>query len=98
MATAAPQKRQYRMSARAQAAASTRERLLDTAWRQFAARGFDEVRLSQVASAASVSVQTVHAHFGTKDDLFVAAWKWRQAPEGLLRDQTPVGDLRAAVR
>src|SRR4051794_14368110 len=98
MATATPQKRRYRMSARAQAAAATRERLLDASWRQFAERSFDGVRLSEVASEAGVSVQTLHAHFGTKEELFVAAWQWHQTPVGALRDQAPVGDLRAAVR
>jgi AcrR family transcriptional regulator len=54
--------------------------------------------VADVAADAGVSVQTVHARFGTKDSLFVAAWLWRVAPEGARRDTAPVGDVRAAVR
>ena len=43
-------------------------------------------------------MQTVHAHFGTKDALFVAAWGWKMAPMGARRDTAPVGDVAAAVR
>ena len=98
MATAAPSKRQYRMVARAEAAAATRNRLLDAAWRSFAKRAFDEVRLAEVAADAGVSAQTLHAHFGTKEALFVAAWQRRMAPEGARRDRAPAGDIAKAVR
>lgn len=86
------------MVARAEAAAATRDRLLATAWRHFSDRHFEAVRLTDVAAKAGVSVQTLHAHFGTKDALFVAAWGWRMTPEGARRDNAPVGDIRAAVR
>jgi AcrR family transcriptional regulator len=98
MAANAPEKRRYRMVARAEAAAATRERLLASAWEQFADRPFDDVHLSAVAADAGVSVQTLHAHFGTKAALFTAAWLWRVTPEGARRDEAPVGDVRAAVR
>jgi AcrR family transcriptional regulator len=86
------------MVARAEAAAATRERLLATAWGHFSERHFDDVRLAEVAADAGVSVQTLHAHFGTKDALFVAAWGWKMAPEGARRDNAPAGDVRAAIR
>ena len=38
------------------------------------------------------------ARFGTKDELFVAAWLWAIGPEGARRDNAPVGDVREAVR
>src|SRR3954466_10010582 len=99
MATAStPEKRRYRMVARAEAAAPTRERLLNAAWPHFADKPFEGVRLADVAADASVSVQTLLTHFGTKDALFVAAWGWRVAPEGARRDEAPVGDVRTAVR
>lgn len=97
MVANAPQRRRYRLVARAEAAAATRERLLASAWRHFSDRSFEAVRLAEVASLAGVSVQTLLAHFGTKDDLFVAAWQWRMAPEGARRDSAPVGEVRAAV-
>ena len=91
-------KRRYRMVARAEAAAETRERMLATAWRLFADRPYEEVRLGDVAAEAGVTVQTLHARFGPKDALFVAAWRWKMAPVGAQRDAAPVGDVRAAVR
>jgi AcrR family transcriptional regulator len=92
------EKRSYRMVARAEAAAATRARLLEAAWRHFAASPFEGVRLADVASDAGVSVQTLLAHFGSKEGLFVAAWGWRMAPEGARRDNAPPADVRAAVR
>jgi AcrR family transcriptional regulator len=98
MVASVPEKRRYRMVARAEAAAATRDRLLATAWRYFSERPFEDVRLADVAADAGVSVQTLHSHFGTKDALFVAAWGWRMTPEGARRDSAPVGEVRAAVR
>ena len=98
MATAAPEKRKYRMVARAEAAAATRDRLLASAWSHFSDRAFESVRLADVAREAGVSVQTLHAHFGTKDELFVAAWRKRMAPEGARRDSAPPGDVATAIR
>src|SRR3954467_10157369 len=98
MAARAPQKRPYRMASRAQATAATREALLAAAWGRFAERPFQDVRLAEVAREAGVSLPTLHAHFGTKDALFAAAWSWRMAPEGSRRDSAPAGDVRAAVR
>jgi AcrR family transcriptional regulator len=91
-------KRTYRMVARAESAAATRERILATAWRHFSSSSYEDVRLADVAGEAGVTVQTLHAHFGAKDGLFVAAWGWRMAPAGARRDMAPVGDVRAAVR
>ncbi len=92
------QKRRYRMVARADSAAATRERILAAAWRAFAERPYEAVRLSDVAAEASTTIQTVHAQFGTKDGLFVAAWVWRMAPQGARRDTAPTDDVRAAIR
>src|SRR3954447_24696907 len=98
MSTDTASKRQYRMVARAEAAANTREKVLEGAWQRFAERNFEEVRLSDIAADAGVSVPTVHAHFGSKDVLYVAAWDWHMAPEGARRDETAPGDVAAAVR
>ena len=91
-------KRSYRMAARADSAAETRERILAAAWRRFADDIYERVRLRDVAADAGVSVQTVHSAFGTKDQLFVASWIWAIGPEGARRDRAPVGDVREAVR
>jgi AcrR family transcriptional regulator len=90
-------KRTYRMGARADAAAERRERILAAAWQRFAADIYERVRLRDVAADAGVSVPTVHSAFGTKDQLFVAAWIWAIGPEGARRDRAPVGDVRKAV-
>jgi AcrR family transcriptional regulator len=86
------------MVVRAEAAAATRDRLVAAAWRHFAERPFEDVRLADVARDAGVSVQTLHAHFRTKDALFVATWAWRMTPEGVRRDTAAPGDVGAAVR
>src|SRR3954468_11516899 len=91
-------KRRYRMVARAEAAAATRERLLEAAWRHFAERHFDDVRVAEIAADAGVSAQTLHTHFGTKDALFVAAWGQGRAPEGARRDSATPGGVATAVR
>src|SRR3954451_13568576 len=91
-------KRKYEMVARAEAVADTQERLLASAWRHFSEHSYEQVRLADVAAEAGVTVQTLHARFGTKDGLFVAAWGWAVAAEGASRDNAPVGDVHAAVR
>ncbi len=91
-------KRPYRMVARAEAAAATQERILASAWRHFAERPYEQVRLVDIARDAGVTVQTIHLRFGTKDVLFVAAWRWAIGPEGARRDRARVGDVQEAVR
>lgn len=86
------------MVARADAVADTRERLLASAWRHFSERSYEQVRLAEIAADAGVTVQTLHLRFGTKDDLFVAAWEWAIGPEGARRDAAPAGDVATAVR
>jgi AcrR family transcriptional regulator len=86
------------MVARAEAAAATQERLLESAWRRFSEHPYEQVRLADIAADAGVSAQTLHLRFGTKDELFVAAWASTIGPEGTRRDAAPVGDIRAAVR
>jgi AcrR family transcriptional regulator len=85
------------MAARADAAAERRERILAAAWGRFADDAYERVRLRDVAADAGVSVQTVHSAFGTKDQLFVAAWIWAIGPEGARRDTAPIGDVEQAV-
>jgi AcrR family transcriptional regulator len=97
MGVAAP-KRKYRMVARAEAAAATGERILASAWQHFSDQPYEDVRLADVAAEAGVTVQTLHSRFGTKDELFVAAWSWMATPETARRDSAPVGDVKTAVR
>lgn len=98
MVATAERKRRYRMVARAEAAEATRERILAAAWRRFADVRYEDVRIGDVAADAGVTPQTVHSRFGTKDELFVAAWRWTFRPEAARRDDAPPGDVRGAVR
>jgi AcrR family transcriptional regulator len=85
------------MSARAEAAAATGERLVKAAYRRFTTQPYDEVRLRDIAADAGVTVQTLHHRFGSKDDLLGAAYRWWGEKETLRRDAAPVGDVAGAV-
>jgi AcrR family transcriptional regulator len=85
------------MTARAQAAAATRERLLAAAWRQFASRPYEDVRLREIAAEAHVTAQTLHASFGSKDRLLTAAYLWWGEQVIAGRDAAPVGRVREAI-
>lgn len=64
--------RAYRMTARAQAAERTGERIIDAMLARFAALPYDRIRLDDVAGDAEVTVQTVIRRFGTKHGLLAA--------------------------
>ena len=91
------QKRPYQMTARAQAAAATGERVLAAAWRHFATRSYEEVLLREVAAEAQVTAQTLHARFGSKVELFTAAYEWFGRNEAADRPAAPTEDVQAAV-
>src|SRR3954468_6652368 len=91
-------RRKYEMTARAEMVAANGERMLAAAWRRFSTSPYDEVRLADVARDAGATIQTLHARFGRKDRVFVAAWHWKWGPEGARRDTAVVGDVSAAVR
>ncbi|MFI5457145.1 MAG: TetR/AcrR family transcriptional regulator [Isosphaerales bacterium] len=48
----------------------TRQAIAEAAMQLFSERGFDEVKIAEVAEAADVSVNTVFNYFGTKEELF----------------------------
>jgi AcrR family transcriptional regulator len=98
MSSLSTKKRTYRMSARAEAAAATRERLLSAAWQHFATLPYEDVRLHDIAAEASVTVQTLHTSFGSKDQLLTAAFLWWGEQAITQRDTAPVGDVAAAIR
>jgi AcrR family transcriptional regulator len=97
MSTAPGSKRPYRMSARAQAAAATGERLLEAAWTHFGSRAYEEVRLREIAADAGVTEQTLLARFHSKDDLLAAAYRWWGRREMSRRDAAPAGRFPEAV-
>jgi AcrR family transcriptional regulator len=91
------QKRPYRMTTRAQAAAATAERLLAAAWRHFATRPYEEVLLREIATEANVTAQTLHARFGSKELLFTAAYAWFAQQEMLERPAAPTTDVARTI-
>lgn len=96
--TPAQAPRGYRMTARAESATTTGERILDAAVEVFWERPTDQISLDEVARRAGVSVQTVIRRFGGKDGLFAAAARRESAAIVRQRDQAPVGDVPGAVR
>ena len=73
--TAATEKRQYRMNVRARRSEATAKRIRGVALERFLSRPYEEVTLAEVAKAAGVTVPTLIAHFGRKEELFAAAWR-----------------------
>ncbi|MDX2456644.1 MAG: CerR family C-terminal domain-containing protein [Gammaproteobacteria bacterium] len=53
----------------------TRERLLDSACRVFAAKGFQDASIAEICEDASANVAAVNYHFGSKDALYVEVWR-----------------------
>jgi AcrR family transcriptional regulator len=95
--SSSPQKRPYRMSSRAEAAAATGERLLAAAWQHFTTRPYEEVLLREIATEAQVTAQTLHARFGSKEELLVAAYAWFGQQEMSDRPATPTTDVPEAI-
>jgi len=89
--------RVYRMSARAEAAAATGDRILDEAVRLFWERPGDDVSLDEVARGAGVTRQTVIRRFSGKAGLMAAAAEREAQQVRDHRDTAPVGDVTAAV-
>ena len=93
-----PQKRPYRMGARAEAAAETGRRILEAVIELHRERFFDQVSLEDIAERAGVTVQTVLRRFGSKEQLIEAAAEEGNRQVTHQRDQAPVGDIEGAVK
>ena len=91
-------KRRYRMTARAEAAAATRQAIVDAYLAVIVDRDYDEITLESVAERAGVTVQTVIRRFGSKEELFATVARETAAEEAALRAEAIPGDVRAAVR
>src|SRR5690242_6053244 len=61
-------------------AENTKERILDTAERIFADRGYGATSLRSIIGAAKVNLAAVHYHFRTKEALLDAVLKRRLEP------------------
>lgn len=91
-------RRPYRMGARAEQVEQTRRAILEAMKAALRTSPYPEIRVGDVAAAAGVSAQTVHTHFGTKDELLLAAIA-ELGPEVLAMRGTPApGDVSGIVR
>lgn len=81
----------------------TRARLLEAAFRVFAARGFGRVPIEEICAAAGYSRGAFYSNFATLDDLFFALYRERaeliarQVAGALAGDGAPGPDVRTAV-
>jgi AcrR family transcriptional regulator len=91
-------RRKYEMSARADAAQATGERIVDAALDVFWDRPTHQISLEEVARRAGVTKQTVLRRFGSKDGLMAAAGERALAGVRAERDDVAPGDVTHAVR
>ena len=89
--------RRYQMTARAEAAQSTADGILDVAIELFTDKAFEDVTLDEVAERAGVTKRTVLRRFASKDRLFVTAMDHAVEEMVRQREAAPVGDVPGAV-
>lgn len=75
----------------------TRNRLLGAARALFEARGYHDVGLEEIGTAAGVSRQTVYLHFGSKGQLLTELFSWVEEQEHLADLLAPVFAATDAV-
>jgi AcrR family transcriptional regulator len=86
------------MVARAEAAATTAERILDAAVEVFWEMPTDQISLDEIARRAGVTVQTVIRRFGGRDGLLAAAVERESEKVRRHRDEAVPGEPAGAVR
>lgn len=77
---------------------ATRQRLTDVATRMFLDRGFDAVRVADVAAACDVSEKTVYNYFASKEALVLDRWQSTTPALAEVLADTGVGVVDAALR
>lgn len=85
------------MTARAEAAAATGERILDATEHLFWDEPLERISLDAVAERAGVAVQTVIRRYGSKDQLIAAAAARATERVRDQRNEAPAGDVPGAV-
>ena len=85
-------------------AAATRQRILDAALAEFAAKGLAGARVDEIAARAGANKRMLYAHFGNKEDLWLTvlerAYAAKRAEERALRVDAlpPVEAMRRTCR
>ncbi len=59
-----------------QKALATRQRIMDTAWRLFAIRGYEQTTMREIATEASCSLGLAYRYFASKEDLVLELYRW----------------------
>lgn len=75
MKSAVP-RRPYTSTRRAEAAARTRELILEAVAKGLADGGMDAVSFESIAQHAGIAARTVYRHFPTRERLLTAFWDW----------------------
>src|SRR6202045_3982528 len=75
-----------------------RQQLSDTATRMFLERGFDAVRVAEIAAACGVSEKTVFNYFPTKESLILDRLEATMAPLRTGLAEPGVAPVEAAMR
>jgi AcrR family transcriptional regulator len=83
--------------ARSRRRAETNRRIYEVAMELFTERGYEEVSVSEIATAAGVSVPTFYAHFSNKEHL-VLPLPDRPSVQGMLASQPPGDSVFVTVR
>jgi AcrR family transcriptional regulator len=89
--------RPYSMSTRADAVAATRDRIVRSAKDLFLEQPFEDVTLAAIASAASVSHQTVLNHYESKEGVALAVAELLAEETSAARGEAVPGDPAGAV-
>ena len=90
-------RRPYRQTARAHAAARTRQNVLAAAVALWRAKDWDQVTLAELAGEAGVTAQTVLRLFGSKDGVVDACIEQKVSGIEALRERAPIGDPAGAL-
>jgi AcrR family transcriptional regulator len=90
-------RRQYRQTARAEAAERTRRAIMGAAVSLWREQDWEHVTLRVIAERAEVTVQTVLRRFGSKDGIVEACLAERVSGVEEVRDRAQPGDVRSAV-
>ena len=83
----------------------TRKRLLDAAESVFALKGFHDTKVAEICRMAKANIASVNYHFGSKEELYVEAWRYafkssieKYPPDGGVFADAPAEDrLRGQI-
>jgi AcrR family transcriptional regulator len=89
--------RQYRQTARAEAAERTRQAIMGAAVTLWREQDWEQVTLGAIAERAGVTVQTVLRRFGSKDGVVDACLAERASGVEEVRDRAQAGDPQSAI-